>query len=184
MLAQTSPRDRLKCDLLAATGQPRNGGNGKPPRDLDVLEDVAAGMGARLEGMVSNEILLQRREEALCDGIVRVLATAIALEDQPRSGLSLAHGGVQRFADQRGRHALCEAPTDDFARVQVEDRSQVQPMAPGPVERNRASRGSSSSAYFDSAGNVAIVGHAVISARCTKKDMLRSSRAATSASSA
>src|SRR3954466_11792290 len=44
--------------------------------DLDVLEDVGARSCSRIEGALAHELLLQRREEALGDGVVPAVALA------------------------------------------------------------------------------------------------------------
>src|SRR5258708_34191491 len=75
------------------------------------------------------ELLLERREEALGNGVVPavalaahalvhavapqaspkdlagVLAAAVAVEDETCSGPSQAYSSIQRVADERGRHA-------------------------------------------------------------------------------
>src|SRR4029079_17533267 len=130
--------------------------------DLDVLEDLAARAGSRLEGLIAHQLLLQRREEALCNGIIpaislsahalahavapepsservaRILAAAVTVEEESGGGLPKADGGVQGFADERGLHALAQAPADHFAREQVDDDRQVHPALPGPQVRDVA----------------------------------------------
>ena len=65
--------------------------------DLDVLEDFAASVRPRLERVVSDELLLERREEALGDGVVpavalaaHALAHAVAPEASPKDFRELA----------------------------------------------------------------------------------------------
>src|SRR5690348_4788044 len=94
--------------------------------DLDVFKDLGARSGSRHEGTIADELFLQRREEALGDGVIpavafaahalahavtpqpsakhpaRVLAAAVAVEDEPGWRPAQLHGGVQRFADELG----------------------------------------------------------------------------------
>src|SRR5882757_3864276 len=119
--------------------------------DFDVLEDLAPGDGARLEELVTNELFLEGREEAFRHGVVvavalgahalahsvapqtapkrlaRVLASAIAVEDEPWLGPSEVGGSIESVADERGGHPTSDRPADDLAREEVDDDGKVHP---------------------------------------------------------
>ena len=64
-------------------------------------------------------------------GEAGVLAAAIRMHDQAGGGLAQRDRHLQRRADQRCRHGRGHRPAADPARVQVHDRGQIQPGAPG-----------------------------------------------------
>jgi hypothetical protein len=111
---------------------------------LDVVTDCVVRFGAGLEGAAVHQFLLQRREEALGDGVVptvargthaasgavlleqravlgaRVLAAAVGVMNEPRrrtaTSQSMPEGRDGEVAAQR----LAKRPADDPTRVEVE----------------------------------------------------------------
>lgn len=56
-----------------------------------------------------------------------VLAALVRMYHEPGGGLAYGQGPAQRLADQVFGHGLAYVPPDDFARVTVEPRGQVEP---------------------------------------------------------
>src|ERR1700730_4673241 len=109
--------------------------------DLDVLEGLAACVRARLEGAVSDELLLEGRKETLrhrvvpavalaahaltnlvapdaaSESVARGLGGAVAMQDQPWLRTPQSNRGIQRVAHERRTHALGQTPANDLTRA-------------------------------------------------------------------
>src|SRR6202451_285748 len=130
--------------------------------DLDVLEDLGAGIVAGVENVVADQLFLQCREEAFghgvvptvalaahaltypvspeptAEGVAGVLRAAVAMEDELQLRSPKPHRGSQGVAHERCRHALGQAPANNLARVKVQDDRQVHPALARPDVRDVA----------------------------------------------
>ena len=72
-------------------------------------------------------------------GFAGVLTATVGMHDQARRRLALRNGHLQGRAHQFGRHVRRHGPADNFARVQIQHRRQVQPaicfVSPSPFIR-------------------------------------------------
>ena len=66
--------------------------------DLDVVEDLGAQFGLRGPGAAVDELLLQRGEEALGDGVIEAVALAAHRLGDPGGAGLLAEGEADELA--------------------------------------------------------------------------------------
>src|SRR5437899_6397730 len=114
--------------------------------ELQVLEEIGARGGTRGPGSVVDELDLQRREEALGDGVVpaiaptahaahdsllrqhalvgaaRVLAPPIRMMQQASRRAPARQRHPERVASEVVRDPFAQGPADDEARTESEDR--------------------------------------------------------------
>ncbi len=123
---------------------------------LDVVEDLGGELGSGGPGAAVDELLLDRREEALGDGVVVAVAAAshrlrdpggagllaegqrdelaalVGVPDQPARGAAVREGHLRRVDDELCAHVVGHGPPDDPARVEVLDGDEIQPALLGP----------------------------------------------------
>ena len=128
--------------------------------DLDQLGDGARCLKLRAARDAIDELGLQRREEALGDGVVpavalaahaaddaggdqrlavvaaRVLRAAVGVVHEAGVGEAATARHLQRVEAELGAHVIGDRPADDAAREQVEDDGEVQPALPRPHVRD------------------------------------------------
>ena len=106
-----------------------------------------------------DELLLERGEEALGDGVVVAvsaaahrlrdpggagllaegeadeLAALIGMADQPRCRAAVRERHSQRVGDELGAHVVGHAPADDPAAVEILHRDEIEPALPACAGR-------------------------------------------------
>ena len=124
--------------------------------DLDVFMDRTARFGLVVPSSVMDELLLERSEEALHDGVIvtvastthadldaerselrsvafaRVLAATIGVMQHLWRWLPPSKCGLQGVFDKLGSHVVGKRPAHDEPRMQVEDDSQIAPSCCSP----------------------------------------------------
>lgn len=124
--------------------------------DLDEVEDRRARLRSRLKLYVMNKLCLERRKEALCDGVIvaisfaahaalnaailedasvlaaGVLASSIGVMNEAAVWPALREGHVERGGNERRRQRVVHGPAHHFARAKVDDGGEIEPAFERP----------------------------------------------------